>query len=162
MAGLLSDISKTLKVSTKAPRFEIVKKQPRPTGESGGVFTLCLDGQKLCDYVGWGFASCSVALLENFKAYVRDYTNSKNTKSNWELLTENQEALFEFLNCTGCDNWLPREYLMVLSPMQIRSFQSAGKFLEHPCIKEVDHWTNKSHGGNRISLYRISLQKDFK
>ena len=139
---------------TPAPVFSFIEKKDKPPGESGGIYTLTINGINVCDWEHWAFSSCGVDSLYNFKMY--QYGQS----SCWKLLEEHHEALFVWLRENGPEqDYYPMEFLFCISTSQ-RTPENV-KFLSHPCVKEIDHFLNKSHGPNTLHLYRISLDKDF-
>jgi hypothetical protein len=119
---------------------------------------LCFDDNPICQYHYWAFASCAVATLEGFKFYGYIRTEDRKTVTNFHLMEEHHDALFKWLKTHSPGGYNACEYLMVLSQSQIRCLP---KTLAHPCVKQVDQWTNKAHDGNMLHLYRISLEQDF-
>jgi hypothetical protein len=150
-------------------KFSPHPSEPAQIYKSGGLFCLMLGERVLCDYTHWGFDSCGIDLLHNFKSYAyhgltaaerRDlYDKGKMIPTNFDLFRDNFDELCKFLYNTSPRNYRPQEFLMAISDMQVTSF---GSVLNDDRIKEVDRWENKSHGPSDIHLYRISLKKDFK
>lgn len=119
---------------------------------SGSVGKICFkreEGLKkhLCFLNTWAFSSCAAFSIQNF--------------ANCKLSIEEVDALFEFLNSRECSTcWSPQEVYFLLSPNQVINEQGQA-LSNHPNVKKVDTFTNKAHGGNKMSLFRYSLDKDF-
>lgn len=156
-----------------ALKFEFHEKA-RPAAMPGGLFYVLVNGRKLCDYQHWAFHSCGVATFSNFMSYNYPDPEGKGKfvvpanssyhptgtreQTNIEILEEHHEAMFAWLKGASPDQWTPKEFLMVLSHPQLPGLK---KMLSHPCVKEIDHFLNKSHGPCTLHLYRISIMKDF-
>lgn len=146
-----------------APTFEYKFRASQP-GKSGGLFYVCINGSTVCEAEHWAFTSCGVATLFNFKQY--NWMQPRIAKpgggfiTNWDFLEEHHDALFQWMQsaCFGSDTYIPKEFLMALSDMQVCMLP---KMLAHRKVRLVDQFMNKSHGPSAINIYRISCLEDF-
>lgn len=102
----------------------------------------------VCNVVSWGLGSCAVALLQTWGWCCR-------------LNADELDEFFEFVCDEVDEDWQPEEFYFMLSDKQI-SHQGFHILVEHPNVKLRDKFANKSHGPNKVLLYRYSKAKDFK
>jgi hypothetical protein len=103
----------------------------------------------VCKIETWAFGSCACFALSRF-----------NDGYNFRYDAENIDKFFEFV-CSLDEDWKPREFYFLLSKSQLA--QDKLKFLyKHPNVKLRDVFSNKSHGPNKVYLFRYSASKDFK
>jgi hypothetical protein len=118
------------------------------SGRTGIVYRTEKNGPKLrvCNVTSWAMGSCAVATLQSWGWICRIYESEV-------------DQFFKWL-CDEVDNdWQPNEFYFLLSDTQIkRDFK---RLINHPNVKLRDRFKNKSHGPNRVSLYRYSTDKDF-
>lgn len=102
---------------------------------------------RICHVTSWGMGSCAVATLQNWGWSCRVHLHE-------------MDDFFHFI-CEEVDNdWEPEEFYFLLSDSQIkREFKH---FTNHPNVRLRDKFANKSHGPNRVYLYRYSKAADFK
>lgn len=108
------------------------------------------DAQCVCFYTSGALNSCALGGLSGFR--------SADFRGKFFTETKNIDALASFLDvrADNCNAWNPKEFIFVLGP----SFRPLA-LVEHPLVKEVDAWKNKSHDGWVVRMYRLSLKKDF-
>lgn len=126
------------------------KRDHEMSGRVGTIYKERKDAEPIvvCKVVSWGLGSCAVALLQNWGWCCR-------------LDKADLDAFFEFV-CLKVDaDWQPQEFYFMLSDCQIRH-QGFENLVEHPNVKLRDKFANKSHGPNKVLLYRYSKAKDFK
>lgn len=108
--------------------------------------------QKICYFGTWAFSSCAVG---SFCGFTRNYTAHEFWKEEacveafvqWLKKPKSLKEVFGDYN--------PKEYYFLLSN------DKENKLREHSLVKKVDAFENKSHSSSGVSLYRLSLMKDF-
>lgn len=131
------------------PKFELSEIGGKTTGGSGTINYLLFNGASACMLEEWAFASCAVNCFYNM-----------NTGSTLWANKENIDALIAFLTVTAGypGGWKPGEFYFCVTPHQ-RDLLPV--LTNHPCVKLIDKFKNKSHGDNIMHLYRLSFTKDF-
>lgn len=118
-------------------------------GSSGGFCTL-MDGPiRVCKVEEWAFSSCATLAF---------YSLSMNLK--WWTKENIDKLVMSLPNLHSYSGYAAQEVYLQPSDTQKKMLPPA--FFEHPNIKEIDSYTNKAHGPNKVYLYRISAAKDFK
>jgi hypothetical protein len=92
----------------------------------------------VCKIETWAFGSCACFALSRF-----------NDAYHFNFDEDNIDKFFEFV-CGLDEDWKPRELYFLLSKSQL------------PNVKVRDVFDNKSHGPNKVYLFRYSASKDFK
>ena len=121
-------------------------KGSEPAGQSSGsIGRIAYNKYTVCFVNTWGFNSCAVYNLQGFS-----YTLSK----------EQTEHFFAFLESDVFSKagWLAKEAYFLLTSYQCKQNDA---LISHPCVKKIDSFINKAHGGNTLSLFRYSKGKDF-
>ena len=125
------------------PRIEKVH------GRTGTIFKNTPNGtpMRVCNVTTWGLGSCALATLQEWGWCAR-------------VQLHEVDQFFDWL-CTNIDtDWQPNEFYFMFSSSQIkREFKH---FVKHPKVKLRDKFENKSHGPNKVFLYRYSKSEDFK
>lgn len=98
----------------------------------------------LCNIETWGMHSCGVFILKKWNSSIK-YVDL--------------DAFFAFVAELD-EDWQPEEAYFLLSTTQL-GFSWSEKLVTHPCVKQVDKFTNKAHGPNTVFLFRWSAAKDF-
>ncbi len=139
-------------------KFTIVKEDARsPAYGACGYCMIYADEKPFLRMEQWTHQSCAIYSLMQFG------TGTSSVVFNDKKLTD------EFIEWLGEGSWKKdthsitynaHEYLFTLSGDTWGDPYPA--LLKHPCVKNIDHWSNKAHGGHRINLYRLSIKKDFK
>jgi len=126
------------------PRVENV------SGRTGIIYKQFPNEQKptrVCHVQTWGMGSCAVATLQQWGYWCRVELNEV-------------DQFFDWL----CDNidtdWQPAEFYFMFSSSQTKN--EFKHIVRHPNIKLRDKFENKSHGPNKVQLYRYSKACDFK
>ncbi len=115
-------------------------------GISGSILW---EGDELCVVHTWAFSSCACYALQSFKNYCHTFTK------------ESAEQFFHLLNTNEpSSGWLPEEMYFLLTSTQSNS-GTFKQLVNRPCVKQVDSFTNKAHGGAIMGLFRYSLANDF-
>jgi hypothetical protein len=122
----------------------------KPDGKSGqeGVITWAETGNSVCNVESWSFASCGVGALTKL-SYTR-FTSAKQV-----------DAFFNFVCANVADDWNPNEFYFLLTDGQLK-MDNIKFMVNHPNVKRRDVFMNKSHGPNKLHLFRYSKDKDFK
>lgn len=103
----------------------------------------------VCKIETWAFNSCACFALTKF-----------NEAYQFKFNEENTDVFFKYIE-TLDDDWKPCEFYFMLSKSQL--LNNRFKYLfQHPNVKLRDVFMNKSHGPNRVYLFRYSSKKDFK
>lgn len=110
----------------------------------GRVGQIFWNQSRVCDVQTWGFHSCAVLLLQHW---------------NGAILSADLNAFFDFV-AQQDEDWQPEEAYFLLSSTQVGRIW-AKQLIEHPCVKQVDKFSNKAHGPNDVFLFRWSAAKDF-
>jgi len=124
-----------------------VEWKPRIEGISGRFGTVYMNDTRICNVQTWGLGSCAIAMLQNW---------------GW-MCKVPKDKLDDFFTwmCDAVDeDWNPAEFYFMLSDEQVRKHYF--NFLtKHPNVKRRDVFRNKSHGPNKVILYRYSAEDDF-
>ena len=102
----------------------------------------------VCKIETWAFGSCACFALSRF-----------NDAYHFKFNAENIDKFFKYI-CTLDEDWKPQEFYFMLSKSQLK----LGRFklmFNHPNVKLRDVFMNKSHGPNKVYLFRYSVKKDF-
>ncbi len=121
-----------------------------------GMWNIERDGEYLIQYQYWAFRSCASACLMNFT-----------TSPVWSDTVKFNEFV-EFLRKEvpvkggSLSGYNAKEFYMLFSrSMTSYSSDYYEAILKSPLVKKIDTYANKAHGGALVSLYRLSLAKDF-
>ena len=119
-------------------------------GHSCGISgEVLFDGEVVCVVHTWAFSSCACYALQGFRNYNHTFTK------------ESAEQFFTLLNTEEpTSGWLPEEMYFLLTASQSSSL-AIRELVNHPCVRKVDSFINKAHGGNIMKLFRYSLDNDF-
>ena len=121
--------------------------------ESGhdGVIKYKVGGESkyVCKIETWAFGSCACFALRRF-----------NDGYQFNFTPENIDAFYAFV-CGLDEDWKPKEFYFLLSRSQL-SLGKLKPLYKHPNVKLRDVFDNKSHGPNKVYLFRYSASKDFK
>lgn len=118
-------------------------------GRKGDIQYKADDKLFVCKIETWAFASCACFALHSFKnAY------------NFRFTPENVDEFFKFV-CTLDKDWQPKEFYFMLSKSQL-GVDRIKCLYKHPNVRLRDVFDNKSHGPNKVYLFRYSASKDFK
>lgn len=119
------------------------------SGRTGVVFKTPEGGIpiRICNVTSWGMGSCAVATLQSWGWGLRIQPDEVDQLLNW--LCENIDS-----------DWQPNEFYFLLSSTQIK--RSFAPLVKHPNVRLRDKFENKSHGPNKVFLYRYSKAEDFK
>jgi hypothetical protein len=116
-------------------------------GHHSSIHKLNFNGHGICNIQKWGFNSCAVMNLQGFGYYLTEFDVDK---------------MFQFLNEWGTTGeYKPKEYYFLLSKRQYTTVEPLKKMVEHPNVKMLDTFTNKSHDSTGVSLFRYSEKMDF-
>jgi hypothetical protein len=103
----------------------------------------------ICSIHTWAFSSCACFSLQGFNLY-------------HAFTKEQAEEFFKYLSSmTPPTNWQPGEIYFLLTHEQSRD-SYLRELVAHPCVRQVDSFTNKAHGGKLMCLFRYSKNSDFK
>lgn len=127
------------------------KKADGDFGGSGrkGTIQFGKGKQFVCKLQTWEFGSCACFGLSRFS-------------DAWEFKfdDENVDPFFKYL-CTLDVDWKPKEFYFLLSGSQVKNYRTR-TLVKHPNVKLRDVFENKSHGPNKVYLFRYSASMDFK
>lgn len=128
-------------------RLEEIKEARLP-GKSSKTYYVFWNERNVALLQTWLFSSCATWGISGMSL----------------LLLEEQKVhgtLEKVLNalCSAPDmDWYPKEIYFQVSDSQIMHY---GPIPESTNIRKIDVFNNKSHGPNKVHLYRYSLQGDF-
>ena len=117
------------------------------TGQIGTI-TWEETGYSVCRVESWAFASCGIGALMGF--------NNTNFQTK-----EHVAKFFEFVAANVADDWQPDEFYFLLTDSQLK-LPANRLMINHPHVKKRDVFMNKSHGPNKLHLFRYSHDNDFK
>jgi hypothetical protein len=114
-------------------------------------------GPALCMVETWGMGSCAVMNLYNFTYFLPENAHKGDMK-------KFVKDLFNWLVTQDEQGHKPKEAFFLLSDSQLSkvSYPFTHALATHPSVKRRDVFSNKSHGPNKVHLFRWSLGKDFK
>lgn len=107
------------------------------------------ESQYVCKIETWAFGSCACFALSRF-----------NDAYKFRFEADNIDKFFEYI-CILDEDWKPKEFYFMLSKSQLKLDRFKLMF-NHPNVKLRDVFMNKSHGPNKVYLFRYSAKKDFK
>ena len=107
------------------------------------------ESKYVCKIETWAFGSCACFALRRF-----------NDGYQFNFTPENIDAFYKFV-CGLDEDWKPKEFYFLLSRSQL-SLGKLKPLYKHPNVKLRDVFDNKSHGPNKVYLFRYSASKDFK
>jgi hypothetical protein len=105
------------------------------------------DKTRVCNVTSWGMGSCAVATLQNWGWTCR-------------VRLDELDSFFHFICEEVDEDWKPCEFYFLLSDSQKR--REFKHLIQHPNVRLRDKFVNKSHGPNKVYLYRYSKALDFK
>lgn len=103
----------------------------------------------VCLIETWAFGSCACFALSRF-----------NDAQSFRFDEDNIDDFFAFI-CSLDKDWMPKEFYFLLSKSQLAR-ASLTHLYKHPKVRLRDVFDNKSHGPNKVYLFRYSDSKDFK
>ena len=106
------------------------------------------ESKYVCKIETWAFGSCACFALSRF-----------NDAYNFRFEADNIDNFFDYI-CTLDEDWKPKEFYFMLSKSQLKLDRFKFMF-NHPNVKLRDVFMNKSHGPNKVYLFRYSVKKDF-
>ena len=107
------------------------------------------ESKYVCKIETWAFGSCACFALSRF-----------NDAYKFRFEVDNIDKFFDYI-CTLDEDWKPKEFYFMLSKSQLKLDRFKLMF-KHPNVKLRDVFMNKSHGPNKVYLFRYSVKKDFK
>lgn len=129
-----------------------VKWKKRNFEESGRKGTIKYkdegESKYVCKIETWAFGSCACFALSRF-----------NDAYKFRFEADNIDKFFDYI-CTLDEDWKPKEFYFMLSKSQL-TLDRFKLMFNHPNVKLRDVFMNKSHGPNKVYLFRYSVKKDF-
>jgi hypothetical protein len=143
----------SLEVEKMLMSFRAVQKAAN-LGGSGHTYDLYYKEDKIprCQFITWGFRSCAAAIIQNFGGgfYSNPWTDEM-VEDLLKLMTDKEKQLGTYTS---------REAYFLLGVAQ-HSSATFSKLIKHPNVRQLDLYSNKAHDGNKVKLFRISVENDY-
>jgi hypothetical protein len=123
-------------------------------GGSGHTYDLFYGDKStpVCTFITWGFRSCAAAIIQNFNIfYYGNPWTDEMVADLLKLMADKEKQLGTYTS---------QEAYFLLGVAQYSS-ASFSKLINHPNVRQIDLYTNKAHDGNKVKLYRISVENDY-